>query len=278
MAPVRRFGLGVAAIVAFNVPASITGAAAASLDEIADYHQSVGPGLSRSLYYRNMDVLTATTATPRSELYTAYGTSTAPSAVPVKFSFLSTPEGFSQPLTGELNALFSLSAVSTSAPLTIGNLFFQLFDTGSLSFTLATPVYRLDSLGNAVGPALDNLLTVSFTDAALAGLLGGTAFNFAGSSATSSLSFTSDFMTFGSDFDFSIAGTGASRSLAIAGLDGRSGSTSLNSFHSASVGQFSASAVPEATSWAMMLAGFSLIGGVLRTRRRERHESLLEIA
>jgi hypothetical protein len=267
MTIISRTALGLAATMALAAPAFANDTS--GLSQVANFRQSPGT-TARPLSYRNTDVVSNGTVTAGAQLYTAGTSATTPAAVGVKFSFLDTLTGYSRPLSSDVDALFSLSATSTSAAQSLGGHFFQNFDTGTISYKLATPVYKLDAFGNATGPALDNLLTVSFEDALLSAAAGGTTFLFGASTATSAVSFTSDFLTFGSDvakqaFDFSIAGTASTPALALAGPD-----RSLRNFRATSVGEFSASAgaVPEPASWGLMLAGFGLVGGTLRLRRR----------
>jgi hypothetical protein len=267
MTIIGRTFFGLTATLALAAPAYANNTS--SLSQIANFHQPNSSSTVRPLYYKNEDVVSGGTVTPKARLYTTNGTSTAPATTAVKFSFLDSLTGYSRSLAGELDAAFSLSAVSTSAVQSLGGYFFQNFESGTISYKLTTPVYKLDALGKATGPALTNLLTVTFQDALLSGASGSTAFLFSASTAESPLSFTSDFLNF-SDvpdmqaFDFSIAGTASTPSLARAGTN-----RSLRNFRAVSVGQFSASPAPEPVTWGMMLAGFGLVGGTMRARRRK---------
>ena len=212
----------------------------------------------------------STAVTPKAELFTtANGSASTKGAAPVKF-LMAVPDGspyalaFSKPQ----NALFSLSAVSTTAPVLTGNTFSELFN-GSLSFTAATPIYALNAAGHAVGPALTNLLTINFTNAVFTGTSQGLTMGLAASTPASTISFTSDFRTFNradwlTNFDFAIAGNAASvaitRALVDPTLTNVTGTRTLNSFRSNATGTFAASAVPESATWTMMIMGFAAVG------------------
>jgi hypothetical protein len=227
--------------------------------------------------YNNV-VTKYTAITPKAELYTTNGSATTASATTVGFKFLGAVDGFPQLGTVQ-DAQFMLSATSTSAAMRFGSELLQIFETGSMSFKLPTPLYKLDQLGHHVGGPLENLLTVNFTNAVLSARAGGTALDLSGSTPNSTISFTSDFKKFTkadwqTNFDFSIAGSAASTGIGIVAVDPSltnvTGSHSFASFRSTPVGSFGASAVPEPANWGMMLAGFGLMGGLLRRTRPNR--------
>jgi hypothetical protein len=255
------------------------------------------------LYYKNADVVKTTTTstkvqtgvdgsgkpvfktvstkstaiTPKAELLTTNGSSTAPAAATVKF-LLSAPDSpYASILANPQDSLFSLSAVSTSAQELAGGVFAQLF-SGTLSFTRTVPLYKLDSLGNATSGPLTNLLSITFTNAVLTGLANGSTIGFAASTPYSTIEFTSDFRTFTHDdwlsnFDFAIAGNAASvplkQALVDPSLANVTGARSLNSFRVSTTGTFGASAVPEPASWAITLMGFAAIGVARRADVRK---------
>jgi hypothetical protein len=174
--------------------------------------------------------------------------------------------------------LFSLSAVSTYAPVLSDGTFTQIFDTGTLTFTRTTPLYKLDALGHATGPALSNLLTIHFTNAVLTGSANGVTIGFAASTPASTISFNSDFRKFEdpkwlTNFNFAVAGNASSVAIARALVDPTltnvTGTRSLNSFRANTTGTFASSAVPEPASWAMMLVGFAVIGVARRADVRK---------
>jgi len=216
----------------------------------------------------------STAITPKAELYTTNGSSTVKSAAPVLFALDASNGPFAAALKGPQYALFSFAAVSTSAPSLTGGTFSQLFDSGTLSFTRTTPLYKLNKFGNPTGAALTNLLTVTFTDAVLTAGVNGTTMGFSASSPASTINFTSDFRSFTKPgwltaYDFALAGNSASAPITRATIDPSltnvTGTRTLNSFRVATVGTFAASAVPEPANWLMMLVGFGLIGLVRRT-------------
>ncbi len=272
---------------------------------VAAFTEAASHGsIAKILYYKNEDVLKTTSATvktpiynakgkitgynsvttkstavtPKAELYTTNGSSTAKSAAAVRFS-LDVPYGaFTGISDVPQAALFSFSALSTSAPVLTDGLFSQTFDSGTLSFTRATPLFALDAFGHATGPALTNLLTVTFTDAVFTASQNGVTIGFAANTPDSTINFTSDFRQFTkadwlSNFDFALAGNAASVSMARATVDPAltnvTGTRTLNSFRVATTGTFAASAVPEPASWAMMLIGFAAIGAARRADVRK---------
>lgn len=251
-------------------------------------------GTPKILYYKNEDLLKTTSSsvkvqtgvdskgkpvyktvttkstaiTPKAELYTTNGSSTAPAAAAVKF-LLSAPDSpYAAILAKPQDALFSLAAVATSAPVLDNGTFTQLF-SGTLSFTRTAPLYKLDSFGHPTAIPLTNLLSISFTNAQLTGSANGVTIGLAASTPDSTINFTSDFRAFTRDdwltnFDFAIAGSAASvalnRALVDPTLTNVSGTRSLASFRVSTAGTFAASAVPESASWTMMILGFAAIG------------------
>jgi len=221
----------------------------------------------------------STAVTPKAELFTtATGSATTPGAAPVKFSMaVPSASQFASVFAKPQDALFSLDAISTTAPVLSDGVFSQLFN-GSLSFTRTTPLYRLDAAGHAVGAALTNLLTINFTNAVLTGSPNGVTIGLAANTPDSTISFASDFRGFTradwlTNFDFAIAGNAASVSLARAVVDPTltnvSGTRSLNSFRVSTTGTFASSAVPEGATWMMMIMGFAAVGVARRSDVRK---------
>lgn len=239
--------------------------------------QITGYTTSQKITGYNTVTTKSTAVTPKAELYTTNGSSTAKAAAPVKF-LLSAPNSPYAAILGKpQDALFSLSAVATSAPVLNSGTFTQLF-SGSLSFTLTVPLYKLDQLGHATNTALSNLLSISFTNAVLTGSANGVTIGLAASTPDSSINFTSDFRQFTkadwlTNFDFAIAGNAASVALSRAAVDPAltnvTGTRSLNSFRVSTTGTFAASAVPESATWMMMIMGFAAIGGARRADVRK---------
>lgn len=228
-----------------------------------------GTTTSQKLTGYNSVTTKSTAITPKASLYTTNGSSTAAAATPVKFSLDVANTPFAQRLSGMQDALFTFSAVSTKAPTLDAGHFTQIFDSGTLSFTRTTPIYRLNALGQAYGPALSNLLTITFSNATLTAAQNGMTMGFAATTPAATINFTSDFRQFTktdwlSNFDFALAGDAASTKMTLAAVDPTltnvTGARSLGSFRVATTGTFAASDVPEPASWVMMLLGFGVIG------------------
>jgi hypothetical protein len=219
----------------------------------------------------------STAVTPKAELYTTNGSSTAKAAAPVKFMLSAPGTPYAAILAKPQDALFSLSALSTSAPVLDNGVFTQLF-SGTLSFTRTTPLYKLDYLGHATSTQLSNLLSISFTNAVLTGSANGVTIGLAANTPDSVINFTSDFRQFTkqdwlTNFDFAIAGNAASvaigRALVDPTLTNVTGTRTLNSFRVSTTGTFAASAVPEGATWMMMIMGFAAIGVARRADVRK---------
>jgi hypothetical protein len=241
-----------------------------SKGQITGYKQvQTGTTTQQKLTGYNTVTTKSTKVTPQAELYTTNGSATTRSSAPVKFSLAVDGGPFAAILSKPQDALFSLSAISTTAPVLSDNVFSQVFDSGTLSFTRTTPLYRLNALGHPTGPALTNLLTVTFTNALLTATANGVTIGFTANTPDSSINFTSDFRNFTrpdwlTNFDFALAGNSASVKLTRATVDPTltnvTGTRSLNSFRVNTTGTFAASDVPEPASWGMMLLGFAAIG------------------
>ncbi len=151
-----------------------------------------------------------------------------------------------------------LDAAATALPFVGPMTTTQLF-SGTLKFTLTTPQLGLSGLST-------NALTVTFTDAALKATNGTSAPTLQADVGTgSTIAYSSGFADLsgftGQNFSLSVSGGTA----ALQAIDGR-----LPNFLASGSGTFAADvgAVPEPASWSMMLGGFGLMGGVLRSRRR----------
>lgn len=302
---VRGLRLGIAMIGAVAASQAVaTPHQAGNAAPVASFVEvATKTGAPKILYYKNEDQLKTTTnsvkvqtgvdnkgkpvfktvttkstaVTSKAELYTTNGSSTAPSAAPVKF-LLSAPDSPYAAILGKpQDALFTLSATSTSAPTLDNGTFSQLF-SGTLSFTRTAPLYKLDYLGHATTTALTNLLSISFTNAVLTGSANGVTIGLAAGTPDSTINFTSDFRQFTktdwlTNFDFAIAGNSASVAIARALVDPTltnvTGTRSLNSFRVSTTGTFAASAVPESATWMMMIMGFAAVGVARRTDVRK---------
>lgn len=239
--------------------------------------QITGYATSQKITGYNTVTTKSTAVTPKAELYTTNGSSPAKAAAPVKFLLSAPGSPYAAILGKPQDALFSLSAVATSAPVLDNSTFTQLF-SGSLSFTRTAPLYKLDQFGHATNTALKNLLSISFTNAVLTASANGMTIGLAASTPDSSINFTSDFREFTkadwlTNFDFAIAGNAASvpigRALVDPTLTNVTGTRSLNSFRVSTTGTFAASAIPESTTWMMMILGFAAIGVARRADVRK---------
>jgi len=191
------------------------------------------------------------------------GTATLSSLSVGPFDFDFWPPGLDPALASQ-DAIFSMSGTASTPAGTSGPggvILEQMVDSGTISFTRVTP-YN----------GLTNLLTISFTEAFLWGPEGSRGVNYIGSSATGTVTFTSDFLDFSGTTrrDFAFALTGLSVPLTI-GSNGL-----LTSFTGDTTGIASADgrirvppgAIPEPATWGMMIMGFAGIGAALRSRRR----------
>lgn len=127
------------------------------------------------------------------------------------------------------------------------------------------------SVGGTNYAAGSNLLSGTFTDVSVSGQTNASAAAYNGSTGGgSTIVFTSDFVSFvpGSDFDMSISLT------SLAPLLFANPGAALRSFQAYSTGSFSSDpeaivvgGVPEPSVWAMLIAGFGLVGFQARRRR-----------
>jgi hypothetical protein len=221
------------------------------------------------------DADTATAASKASALATAGGNlftiatpdSTTPGTVATKFSFLN-PVLFA---LGALDASFQLNAVATPgsvAQRTSGYDFQPIF-SGSFSFTY-TGATTLHVLGHAYRTGA-NLLTANFVGGSIAGQDGGTS-----GSATASTSVPGETITYTSDlirFTHTISQDFAISASSITSALGFSQYQALNSFSATTTGLFATqplpeltASVPEPATWAMLVAGFGLVGVGVRRR------------
>lgn len=180
---------------------------------------------------------------------------------PVTFRFLD-PTG--------TNSVFDTTAnfnflATTEGGLAAGGLGIAPATAGSFTFT---------SLGAVTfnGRTGTNLLTAAFTGGVFSGLAGGSVGSFVNSQPQSSVTFTSDFFDFAQTTarDISIAINAINPPLEVSqgGLNAFAGTASGNFGSDLTDG--SGATVPEPASWAMMVAGFGLIGAVRRRRSGSR--------
>ena len=220
----------------------------------------------------------STLITPKTEIYSTSGASTAFATPIVNFNYLTPVEApFRSLIVGTQKAYFSLDAFSTVAPVksTIGslNLYTQIFGPGTVSFTRTAPIQLYSGNHKPIGPARSNLLTIAFNSAQLVSAGSSTTFSLLGSTPGQTLTYTSDFLNFGNAtaYDFSITMTAANPALTIAPVDPTltnvTGARTFNTTRANVSGGFAANSVPEPQSWALMIVGFGMVGVSLRRRK-----------
>jgi hypothetical protein len=146
----------------------------------------------------------------------------------------------SAPVLATLTRTSNTSSAATCSPCTNGNSVTQELGTGSV-------VFKDDA--NHV------LLSITGSDLFITGVLGGTSGNFNGSSSSSSIAFSSDYIDFSgaSQEDRSIALNAITPALSISG-DGL-----LNSFTAQASGNFGVSFAPEPDAKVLLFAGLGLL-------------------
>lgn len=200
-------------------------------------------------------------------------TDTAPGAVLVNFSFL---EPLLAPFVTNVAALYTLNSSFARGNPAVGNPNFTISGfSGNFSFVTTSAI-------TVSGPGLitttyaagSNLLSGTFSGGSLLGTIGGTAAaTFTSGPNSPAFTYTSDFLNFKDDatFDRATSLTAINARLAI------TANGALRNFRAVNSGQFSsdpapvaaaASLVPEPASWAMLVAGFGLVGASLRRRSR----------
>jgi hypothetical protein len=249
----------------------------ATLTSFASYSQVAGS--------RSMDFVASASGPGGTLMSRAGATGNAYAATKTIFDFLVNQNSGD---IGTINADYKFQA-TTSAYATLGTATFEqggfsggfsFIYSGTTSLSIngityhttagtdtATDVYRAGGV---------NLLSGSFSNAVLAGLIGGSAggvFDSAAALTVNNITFQSDVLTFPSNVekDLSISLTAVNPKFTLTG-----GATQgdLKSFTAVSTGSFSADpepsvngATPELATWAMMVMGLGLIGGTIRSRK-----------
>lgn len=191
---------------------------------------------------------------------TAGATTNAPAARDVRFTFL---QDALFPSVNNVTASFTLNGTVTDTVATVfGAQIVQRAMAGSFSFTSSAPIV----IGSTFYATGSNLLSGTFTEGGLVGTRGGTAANLTGSTPGSTITYTSDFVTFagGSDYDFAFSLSAITPALDALPTDGTP-TSALRSFRAVLGGQFSSdpapsiNAVPAPASAALLIAGLSLL-------------------
>ena len=170
-------------------------------------------------------------------------------------------EDFSGNFVSGVAAQLAFHGTGTSFAMnTSGNLYAQEFTGGTVSFT-STAAFVLGTTFYAAG---SNILSLTFTGGELSAIVPGTTGNAQVTIPGSSFSaVTSDFLSFPpamlTDFSISLANVVPGFRLGAAGL-GTQANSRFTNFTARGAGDFTASAVPEPQTWAMLLLGFGLVG------------------
>ncbi len=215
---------------------------------------------------RTTDAIYQTTATP---------TSNALGSVLVNFSFINS---LIAPSVSNVSARYMLNAVvaKNSPVLVLGTTYIQQGISGTFSFLSTAPiVVSGPGLITTVYATGSNLLSGSFSGSNLiASRLGTSGATFASGVIGTTISFSSDFLSFDA---LSLLDRSTSLT-AIAPASFPAANGALRTFRAVTGGQFSAdpsptalaaAAVPEPATWTMLLAGFGLVGFSMRRRKNE---------
>ena len=174
---------------------------------------------------------------------------------------LVTLEDFAGGFVSGVAAQMSFSGTGTSfAVNNSGNVWSQAFTGGTVSFTSASAFV----MGSTVYAAGTNILSLSFTGGEMTATVPGTAGNALVSIPGDGFSnVTSDFLDFPpaflTDFSISLANVAPGFCIGSCGIGGQQ-SVRFQNFTARGSGDFTASVVPEASTWAMLLLGFGLVG------------------
>ncbi len=180
-----------------------------------------------------------------------------------------------------LTANFTLNGTVTNTNAVVnGSTISQSNLSGTFSFISTAPI----QIGNNFFATGSNLLSGSFSQVSLSGNRNGSSAGVSGSTPTSSISYTSDFLTFigGSNYDLAFSLTSINPLLNATNAANQTTGTpnkAIRSFRALVGGQFSSDpapltpAIPEPASWMLMIAGFGMVG--VSARRRSRQSSVV---
>lgn len=193
----------------------------------------------------------------------ATGGARDPGSVDVRFSFLVPQLDEVQ----NVRAVFTLGGSVDRGSRTTGTTSFTQSGLGGAFSFVSAEAFTINGRSFAAGA---NLLSGSFSGGELTGQFGGSSGGInASTGGGDTVTFTSDFLNFSNTVsrDLGITLTAVTPNF-------RPGSNGvLNSFRASAGGQFSSdpapliNAVPEPGTWAMLIAGFGLVGATARRRR-----------
>ena len=208
----------------------------------------------------NIRYVNSGTSSP-SQLYsTSTLTPNASSPATIVFGVTDAVAG-SLPLAATLSTFQFDALVPTITGLSAGS----AFDITGVSGTFSI----LSNLPVTIGSLTSNvLLTATFTNATLSGVIGAPAITLAGNSTTGTVQFFSDFLDFSQVNNAAFSFTGSATGNLATATGGR-----LAGFRSTVTPNFSSNpppnlTVPEPETWAMLVLGFGLVGVSVRRRRR----------
>lgn len=197
---------------------------------------------------------------------TATNVSTVSAPRAVSFTFLQNTFNAIGPVT----ANWQLNGIVTNTTATINGVnITQSNIAGSFSFISTSAI----TLGNSTFAAGSNLLSGTFTNSTISGTRNSTAAGFTGATPVSSITYTSDFLTFvpGSNYDFALSLSQISPALNALPTSGVP-TQALGTFRALAGGQFSSDPapipnIPEPAVWLQLIVGFGLVGFTARRRK-----------
>jgi hypothetical protein len=203
---------------------------------------------------------------------TATGSLTLTDASAVNFGFLATATMSAISGISANMVLTAVSANSNFSPTAASDgLAYQSGFNGSLTITSTQGI----TIGSTYYAAGSNLLTATFSDASLEGVLGLEDAGLTADSGNGTVVYSSDFLSFSSTFsrDYSFAVSALVPKLTAGEINGSP--AYIESFTSTPTGSFASdplpttAAVPEPATWAMLVVGLGAIGlGLRGTARR----------
>jgi hypothetical protein len=239
-------------------------AAAAPASAVVTTFASFGPGPGGA----NVRFVNAGSNSNAVFYTTATSSGTTQAARRVSFTFLQSAFN----AIGAVNANWTLGGTVINTIATINGVNIQQSNiAGSFSFISTSAI----TLGSTTYAAGSNLLSGTFTNASIQGVRNSSAAGFTGATPISSISYTSDFLTFvpGSSYDFAMSLSQIAPTLNALPTN-LTPSRALRTFRAVAGGQFSSDPapipnVPEPAIWLQLITGFGLVGLAARRRMAE---------